>query len=214
MKVVLIRHARTHGNIEKRYIGKTDEQLCSGGVKQAKALFERGNLPRPDALIVSPYFRCTQTAQILYPDTAYEIYNDLRECDFGLFEGKTHADLIDNKWYTSWLAADCMSDIPGGESVAGFKRRCHTAFVESIRAKSDDSTVVFVIHGGCIMAILERFSQPQRDFQEYYVDNCEMVECSVVRLQNDDILLKILQNDSVLRVKSSIKVILTKPLEF
>ena len=28
MKIVLIRHGATKGNLEKRYIGRTDEDLC------------------------------------------------------------------------------------------------------------------------------------------------------------------------------------------
>ena len=177
-KIVLIRHAKTQGNLEKRYIGRTDEPLCGDGVAQAKALFESGKLPRPDALICSPYLRCTQTVEILYPGMAYEINHDLRECDFGIFEGKTHAELLDNDEYSSWLSTNCMRDIPGGESVTAFKQRCRTAFAEDAGNKPDDAAVAFIIHGGCIMAILEHFSRPQKEFQEYYVNNCEVVICS------------------------------------
>ncbi|MCL2877622.1 MAG: histidine phosphatase family protein [Acidobacteria bacterium] len=178
MKIILIRHAKTQGNLEKRYIGRTNEPLCDDGVKQAGALFENGKLPRPDTLIVSPYLRCTQTAEILYPGMAYEISDDLRECDFGIFEGKTHFELLRNNEYTAWLSTNCLRDIPGGESVTAFKQRCCFAFMEAVRNKSDGATVAFIIHGGCIMAILEHFSRPQKEFQEYYVNNCEAVERS------------------------------------
>jgi len=189
MKVVFIRHARTQGNLEKRYIGRTNEPLCGDGVKQAGALFESGNLPRPDTLIVSPYLRCVQTAEILYPGLTYEIYDDLRECDFGIFEGKTHFELVRNNEYTAWLSTNCLRDIPGGESVTEFKRRCRSAFIEAVRNKPDDATVVFIIHGGCIMAILEHFSRPRKEFQDYYVNNCEVVVRSAARSQNGDIFL-------------------------
>jgi alpha-ribazole phosphatase len=178
MKVVFIRHAKTPGNLEKRYIGRTNEPLCDDGIKQAAALFESGKPPRPDTLVSSPYLRCKQTAEILYPGMAYEINDGLRECDFGIFEGKTHAELLDNKEYTSWLETSCLRDIPGGESVTAFKKRCCSAFTETVQNKPDSATVVFVIHGGCIMAILEHFSRPQKEFQEYYVNNCEVVVCS------------------------------------
>jgi len=178
MKIIFIRHAKTQGNLEKRYIGRTNEPLCGDGVKEANALAESGKMPLADTLIVSPYLRCTQTAEILYPGMAYEIENDLRECDFGIFEGKTHFELIRNPEYTAWLSTNCLRDIPGGESVTAFKQRCRAAFMEVVQDKPDDATVAFVIHGGCIMAILEHFSRPQKEFQEYYVNNCEIVECS------------------------------------
>ena len=31
MKLLLIRHGMTQGNLEKRYIGRTDEPLCAEG---------------------------------------------------------------------------------------------------------------------------------------------------------------------------------------
>ena len=176
--IIFIRHAKTQGNIEKRYIGKTNEPLCADGVKQAEALFKSGKLPHPDFLISSPYLRCTQTAEMLYPGVAYEIDDDLRECDFGMFEGKTHEELLSNPEYTTWIEACCMQDIPDGESVTAFKRRCCAAFMETVRTKPDGATIVFVIHGGCIMAILEHFVRPQKSFQEYYVNNCEVVVCT------------------------------------
>ena len=181
MKIVLIRHAKTQGNLEKRYIGRTDEPLCLDGVKQAEALFESGKLPRLDTLISSPYLRCTQTAEILYPGMVYKINDDLRECDFGIFEGKTHAELLCNDEYTSWLSTNCLHDIPGGESVTAFKRRCQSAFTgitETAGNKSGEASVAFITHGGCIMAVLEHFSRPRKEFQEYYVNNCEVVVCS------------------------------------
>ena len=36
MKIVLIRHGATKGNLEKRYIGRTDEDLCGEGIKKLK----------------------------------------------------------------------------------------------------------------------------------------------------------------------------------
>jgi alpha-ribazole phosphatase len=33
MKIVLIRHGATAGNIKKRYIGITDEDLCASGIE-------------------------------------------------------------------------------------------------------------------------------------------------------------------------------------
>ena len=177
MKIFLIRHGRTRGNLEKRYIGRTNEPLCADGVNQAAALFESGKLPRPDALISSPYLRCVQTMEILYPGMAYEIENDLRECDFGVFEGKTHAELLGNREYTSWIESECACDIPGGESVTAFKQRCRCAFIKYVRDKHNGATVIFVIHGGCIMAILEHLARPKREFPDHYVNNCEVVEC-------------------------------------
>ena len=65
LELLMIRHGRTRGNTESRYIGTTDEPLLASerarlGTKQ-EDLKEMGML-RPDVLLVSPMKRCVETA--------------------------------------------------------------------------------------------------------------------------------------------------------
>ena len=97
MRVVFIRHGKTKGNIERRYIGITDENLSTEGIFELK----RMKYPVVDRVISSPLKRCFQTAEIIYGKTA-EIYQDFRECDFGEFENKNYEELKNNKYYKDW----------------------------------------------------------------------------------------------------------------
>ena len=90
--IAFIRHGMTQGNLEKRYIGRTDQPLCEHGTVQAQTLANIG-LPDCDFVFASPYLRCLQTAHILFPDQQIDILDELRECDFGDFEGKTAEEL-------------------------------------------------------------------------------------------------------------------------
>ncbi len=175
--VYLIRHGMTAGNKEKRYIGRTDEPLCEEGKLQAAALKTKG-LPAFDRVFTSPYIRCAQTASVLFPDTAFTAVQELRECDFGVFEGKTAAELVLDAEYGAWLKTNCTSPIPGGESVEGFKARCCTAFLAAMGEVMGNGACAFVVHGGCIMAILERYAVPKRAFYDYHVENCGLVRCA------------------------------------
>jgi alpha-ribazole phosphatase len=174
--IAFIRHGMTQGNLEKRYIGRTDQPLCEKGTSQAQALFSNG-LPACGSVFASPYLRCLQTAHILFPDQQFEILEELRECDFGDFEGKTAEELEQDASYTAWLTEKCATPIPGGEGVMEFKERCCAAFEQAASALPDDATAAFVIHGGTIMAILERYAQPARQFYEYHIGNCELILC-------------------------------------
>ena len=60
MKIILIRHGKTKGNIYRRYIGKTDEHLYE---------YESisGVYPNADFIVVSPMKRCIETAKFIYP---------------------------------------------------------------------------------------------------------------------------------------------------
>lgn len=49
MRVVLIRHSKTAGNLKGRYIGTTDEPLCEEGIR----LLEGKNYPAAELVYVS-----------------------------------------------------------------------------------------------------------------------------------------------------------------
>lgn len=147
----------TAGNRERRYIGRTDEPLC----KEGRELARKTRLPQGlDEIFCSPMLRCLQTAEILFPDTRPYICEDLREIDFGTLEGKT--------------AEEAHFAAPDGEDVEAFKRRVCSAFQKAAASPEDKA---FVIHGGCIMAIMERFARPERGFYEYHVPNCGWFYC-------------------------------------
>ena len=174
--VYLIRHGMTQGNKEKRYIGKTNEPLCEEGRAQAAAL-KIACLPALDRVFTSPYLRCVETASILFPDAELTAIEGLKECDFGIFEGKTAAEVRESAEYAAWLETGCNGFIPGGESVEGFKARCRSAFVGAMGALFENGACAFVIHGGSIMAVLEAYALPKRAFYDYHILNCGFVRC-------------------------------------
>ena len=177
-KILLIRHGATAGNLEKRYIGsRSDEPLCEIGVAQIEKLREQ-NL-HADIVFSSPMRRARETAQLLFPQQNPMEVENFRETDFGIFEGKTAAELAENAAYQSWVDSFCTGPIPEGESVEAFKARCCKAFQEAASAVPEEKTAAFVVHGGVIMAILERFARPQRSFYDYYIGNGGCVSCSL-----------------------------------
>ncbi len=172
--ILLIRHALTAGNQQKLYIGRTDQPLCTKGREQAAALALK--LPPCDKVFSSPMLRCLQTATILFPEQNIEVINDLRECDFGIFEGKSADELAAHPAYREWLSTNCKAPIPGGEDVTLFKKRTCEAFAQVVTNLPDNSLNALVVHGGSIMAILEGFAAPQRKFHESHIGNCQYVQ--------------------------------------
>ena len=169
IRLLFIRHGATAGNLEKRYIGSTDEALCEIGIEQMEQL-QKQNF-QIDRLFVSPMQRTHQSAEILFPHTAYTIVEDFRETDFGLFEGKTAAELSDMPAYQQWVDSGCLAPIPQGERVEDFKSRCCAAFEKILKTVPDNTCAAFVIHGGVIMSILEAYVSPKNDFYSYHIAN-------------------------------------------
>lgn len=175
IQLIFIRHGATAGNLEKRYIGSTDEPLCDIGIAQVEAL--RKHNFQADYLYVSPMLRTRQTAELLFPQMKYTLVSDFRETNFGLFEGKTAAELSYSMEYQAWVESMCLDPIPQGESVSDFKTRCCSAFEDIMKSIPDNSCVAFVVHGGVIMSILEAYAFPKKGFYDYHIENGKSIFC-------------------------------------
>ena len=180
MRIMLIRHGMTQGNLEKKYIGSTDQPLCSEGI----AALENIRVPHCDRLVASPMKRCMGTSEILFPHKQMKIENDLRECDFGKFENKDHIELSRDPEYQKWIDSGGNMTFPGGESPEDFKNRCVRAFERITGEYGSDETMAFVVHGGTIMAIMERLAVPHKAFYEWHCENGHGYICQY----NDNIL--------------------------
>ena len=172
-QLYFIRHGAVAGNLQRRYIGRTDEHLCEEGRSQIQALQKQ--CLTADRVFVSPLLRTRQTAEMLFPHQEHTILQDLRETDFGLFEGKNAAELVDNATYRRWVDSGCQGEIPGGESVQKFKARCCAAFCQAMTMLSAEESAAFVVHGGTIMAILEAFARPRREYYQYHIGNGQLL---------------------------------------
>lgn len=169
--VLLIRHGATKGNLERRYIGRTDEPLCPVGVEQIKALRK----PAAEHIFVSPMLRTRQTAQQLFPDQTHILLEGLRETDFGIFEGKSADELAENPDYRAWVDGWCRGPIPGGESKADVVFRAAAAFLQAMERTAEGETAAFVTHGGVIMALMERFGGAE--FYSGHIKNGGYLRC-------------------------------------
>ena len=167
VKILFIRHGLTAGNLEKRYIGRTDEPLCDEGIAQLKSL----KFPSCEKVVCSPMKRCIQTAEIIFLQGDYIIENELRECDFGDFEGKNYKELTDNADYRKWIDSGGSLPFPNGESPENFRRRCVKAFEVALQYCDLSASVAFVVHGGTIMSILEKYAVPHRDYFDWHCEN-------------------------------------------
>lgn len=173
-EIVLMRHGATEGNLQKRYIGATDEPLCEAG----KAALYVGPPPcvgadKIELVYVTPLVRTQQTAAICFPNAQHCVVPDLREMDFGCFEGKNYKELDGDAAYAAWLETNCEGACPGGESRAQFEMRTCAAFETLVReaAAKGERRVVIVAHGGTIMAVCAKYALPPQPYFAWNTSN-------------------------------------------
>lgn len=158
----LIRHAPTAGNGRKAYIGWTDEPILPFKAQPDHAARHVWG---------SDLLRCRQTAQLLFPNARYKADANLRELNFGDWEGKTYNDLQSNARYRKWIDDPLSVQPPNGESFQQLAERVE----RTIGAFPETGNFTIVTHGGPIRYLLakanggEFFSQQAAHWRCYTV---------------------------------------------
>jgi len=164
LKIYLIRHGETDYNYQKRYQGRIDIPLSERGtaaLTPAEA--------RPGTVYVSPLVRARQTAAHVFPDATQQVVEALTEMDFGVFDGRSAAEMEEDSDYRAWVEGGCEGRCPGGEDLAGFRARTCGALRELISSAGarGEALLAVVAHGGTLMAAMECFALPERRFYEW-----------------------------------------------
>ncbi|WP_020698834.1 histidine phosphatase family protein [Reyranella massiliensis] len=145
----ILRHGPTDWNATGRLQGLTDTDLSPDG----EALVRRWRLPPPAdgwKRVCSPLRRARRTAELLRPAMPAGTDSALREMSFGVWEGRTLADLRADggESFAAAEAAGLDFQPPGGESPRATMVRL-AGWASSLR-----EPVVAVSHKAAIRALL------------------------------------------------------------
>ena len=156
---ILLRHGDTRLSPEHRFSGLRDLPLSASGTRQAQAAACRLATGAPiDAVVSSPLRRAAGTAAIAAAELGLTtvIDDDLRETDFGDWDGFTLAE-IQQRWPAAAAAwrRDPEQAPPGGESFAGTAHRVDRACDRLLRDHGGQ-TVLVVSHISPIKILLCR----------------------------------------------------------
>lgn len=158
--LVLVRHGRTADTAARRFSGGAvpGSPLDEVGRAQAQRAGEALAGSRAAAVVASPVLRCRQTADEVASRLGVEVTydDDLRECDFGAWEGLTPEEVSERypdeaaAWRTSTATAP-----QGGESLEAMTGRV-VAARDRVLAKFPRQTVIVVTHSMPIRALVCR----------------------------------------------------------
>ncbi len=158
--VTFMRHGVTDWNAQGRFMSTTDFSLSKDGRQSLSRSFDLIRSLHPQLVVSSPAQRCIETAEAILPETGlteYTVWDDLREIDFGLFEGKTAGELKDaglSEAFSSWLDPTGPSEgAPHGEAWEAIDRRVVQVLK---RLEGLQSDVLVVGHGYFSRAVIVR----------------------------------------------------------
>jgi broad specificity phosphatase PhoE len=110
--VYLARHGETAWTISRQHTGRTDLPLTAQGEAEAVRLGERLAGLRFAAVLTSPLQRAVRTCELAGFGAEAEVEPDLAEWNYGVYEGRTSADIHAERPDWQLFRDGC----PGGES--------------------------------------------------------------------------------------------------
>ena len=172
-KFILIRHGQTDMNKDQLYYGRLDVPINETGKEQAENT--RKNLVELeidyDKIYSSPMKRAYETAEIVnYKNLEIEKDDELREMDFGIFEGLSYKEIIKKypeemeKLKKDWKTYSYVT----GENPFMLQKRA-LKFLEKIDKNKNNMVVT---HWGIICTLLSfLFSSELEGYWKYQVKN-------------------------------------------
>lgn len=149
-QVVLVRHGQTEWSVSGQHTGGTDIPLTGEGERQAEALGARLRSWRFALILTSPLARALDTCRLAGAVGDAEVSDDLREWEYGDYEGRRTADV--RKERPGW---DLWVDgAPNGEMVDEVGRRADRVIE---RARAADGDVVLFAHGHLLRVLAARW---------------------------------------------------------
>jgi len=123
--VVLVRHGETAGESSIRFHGANDVPLNEEGRAQARAAAVAIGGLTFDHHVASSLSRAAEMAAIIRPRVEIELDDDLREIDFGRWEGLTREEIRarDPELEAEWQRRGLDFDFPDGERRSDFHSR-------------------------------------------------------------------------------------------
>jgi probable phosphoglycerate mutase len=136
----LVRHGETEWSASGQHTGRTDVPLTPAGQRQAAAL-GRFLAKRPFALVLSsPLGRARETCRLAGYAEAAVVTGDLREWDYGDYEGRKTVDI--RKEVPGWTI--WSGPVPGGETIEQVAGRTRRVIDRAVAAGGD---VALFAHG-------------------------------------------------------------------
>ena len=201
--ISIFRHGLTDANENGVYIGKTDLPLSDAGREALMDKFDQLEYPKVQRVYSSPLERAVQTAEIIFPDREIVIVDDLREMDFGVFEGLPADELVHLDSFKKWLKGGLDNPPPNGETLRSMMQRCYSALNLMIldMMKEGFTHAGAVTHSGILMNMLSCFGLPKKKPMEFVCEPGEGYEILVTAMmwQNGntfEILGKVPANES------------------
>ena len=191
MKIYLIRHGETTGDVEDRYGGDYDDSLSPNGEAQVRGLAKKLVDLGIEVIYHSPLIRATESAAIIGEtlEVPLVLVDDLKERNnYGDLTGMIKKEAKEQfPEEVEELKEDPIyHKIPNSEDYYAFAERIINAFNKI--AEGEEETVAIITHGGPIRVIF-------REVIGFEIEG--LADCAMIELQKEDDGTEIMGMDGI-----------------
>jgi probable phosphoglycerate mutase len=139
-EIWLMRHGETEWSTSGAHTSRTDLPLLPSGIKQAQELAPKLKNQKFALVLVSPMQRARETCRLAGLSAQAEVTDDLKEWDYGDYEGRTTHDIRQERpdW-SLW-----RDGVPNGESPDHVGERVQRVIQRCLQT---DGNVALFAHG-------------------------------------------------------------------
>jgi broad specificity phosphatase PhoE len=149
----LIRHGETEWSLSGKHTSRTDISLTEHGRKRAEELRDYLKGTQFNAVFVSPMQRARETCAIAGFGDVAVVDEGLREWDYGVYEGKTTAEIRkDVPGWSVW-----KDEIVGGETVEHVGERADGVIARALAAAPAGGKVALFAHAHILRILAARW---------------------------------------------------------
>ena len=160
MRLLLVRHAESMGNVEGRMQGREETDLSEAGREQARRLHDRlvGEGLQPTCVLSSPQRRTAQTAEIVCRSWSgpIELWNELVEHDVGVLTGLKWEE-IETEYPVmgrELLLTRNWDLVEGAERMRDRRARGERIVQRLLHCRAASDVILVFTHGGTLQHVL------------------------------------------------------------
>jgi probable phosphoglycerate mutase len=155
-EAVLMRHGQTEWSENGRHTGNTDIPLTAHGEVEAAAMAEHIGGHHYKLVLSSPLLRAKKTCELVGLGDSAQLRDDLREWDYGDYEGLTSPEIHErDPGWNLW-----RDGCPGGESPEAVAARCDRVVDELLaQASGGAGDAIIFAHGHILRSLAARWCE-------------------------------------------------------
>lgn len=201
IRLILVRHASTNDNHNKRLSGYIDSNLSEKAKYEISSLEKFLEDEKIDEIYSTPSSRTKETIKGITKNNNLKLVEveELKELSFGDFEGMTFKEIKNSHEdeFEKMIRDGYKYRYPNGESLIDSYNRVSNKINMILKDENNNKTILICAHAGTIRNILSHLISNSFEYHwNFKIDNCSV---SIIEIENRFAVIHMINNTQFLK---------------